>query len=221
MIVPSLPGFGYSTPTQPDMNFWKIADVWHELMTQTLGHTRYAAAGCDVDALVTGQLGHKYADELHGIHIGSALKLDLFTGDRAWDFSGGRPIPPELPTSNAPLTPEGRRRLAALVVDDGWTLRRAAERFQCSPSTAFRWTQRYRAGEPLADRSSRSVVHHREPSSAQNDASWLCATPETAAAFWADTSSNRTSPETGCRLARQVVPHPASATSHISVRSAA
>lgn len=46
VIVPSLPGFGYSTPTQPDMNFWKIADVWHELMTQTLGHTRYAAAGC-------------------------------------------------------------------------------------------------------------------------------------------------------------------------------
>ena len=33
VIVPSLPGFGYSTPTQPDMNFWKIADVWHELMT--------------------------------------------------------------------------------------------------------------------------------------------------------------------------------------------
>jgi pimeloyl-ACP methyl ester carboxylesterase len=37
VIVPSLPGFGYSTPTRPDMNFWKIADVWHDLMTQTLG----------------------------------------------------------------------------------------------------------------------------------------------------------------------------------------
>ena len=100
VIVPSLPGFGYSTPTQPDMNFWKIADVWHELMTQTLGHTRYAAAGCDVGALVTGQLGHKYAGELYGIHIGSALKLDLFTGDRAWDFSGGRPIPPGYPMTS-------------------------------------------------------------------------------------------------------------------------
>ena len=37
VIVPSLPGFGYSTPTRPDMNFWKIADVWHELMTDGLG----------------------------------------------------------------------------------------------------------------------------------------------------------------------------------------
>ena len=57
--------------------------------------------------------------------------------------------------ANAPLTPEGRRRLAALVVDHGWTVRRAAERFQCSPATASRWARRYRAGEALVDRSSR------------------------------------------------------------------
>ena len=56
---------------------------------------------------------------------------------------------------NAPLTPEGRRRLAVLIVDEGWTMRRAAERFQCSPATASRWARRYRAGEPLTDRSSR------------------------------------------------------------------
>jgi len=49
-----------------------------------------------VGALVTGQLGHKYADELYGIHIGSGLKLSFFNGDRAWDLSGGRPIPDRL-----------------------------------------------------------------------------------------------------------------------------
>jgi transposase InsO family protein len=57
--------------------------------------------------------------------------------------------------ANAPLTPVGRRRLAALIVDDGWVVRRAAERFQCSPATAARWAHRYRAGLPLTDRSSR------------------------------------------------------------------
>ena len=57
--------------------------------------------------------------------------------------------------ANAPLTPEGRRRLAVLVVDRGWSLRRAAERFQCSPATAKRWVDRYRAGLPLTDRSFR------------------------------------------------------------------
>lgn len=98
VIVPSFPGFGFSTPLpdHPDMNFWKVADLWHTLMTRTLGHSRYAA-GCDVGALVTGQLGHKYAGELHAIHIGSGLKLDLFNGDRGWDLSGGRPIPEGLP----------------------------------------------------------------------------------------------------------------------------
>jgi microsomal epoxide hydrolase len=99
VIVPSLPGFGFSSPLphHPDMNFWKIADLWHTLMTRTLGYSKYAAAGCDVGALVTGQLGHKYADELYAIHIGSGQKLTLFNGDRAWDLSGGRPIPDGLP----------------------------------------------------------------------------------------------------------------------------
>ncbi|MDF2741044.1 MAG: Epoxide hydrolase-like [Actinomycetia bacterium] len=99
VLAPSFPGFGFSTPLpdHPDMNFWKVADLWHVLMTRTLGYRRYAAAGCDVGALVTGQLGHKYADELYAIHIGSGQKLTLFNGDRAWDLSGGRPIPEDLP----------------------------------------------------------------------------------------------------------------------------
>ncbi|GAB3911724.1 epoxide hydrolase family protein [Kibdelosporangium lantanae] len=97
VIVPSFPGFGFSTPAPADMNFWKVADVWHTLMTKTLGHNRYMAGGCDVGAMVAGQLGHKYADELHAIHIGSGQKLTLFNGDRGWDLSGGNPIPAGLP----------------------------------------------------------------------------------------------------------------------------
>ncbi|WP_299088337.1 IS481 family transposase [uncultured Microbacterium sp.] len=57
--------------------------------------------------------------------------------------------------ANAPLTPEGRRRLAVLIVDNCWSLRRAAERFQCSPATAKRWADRYQAGLPMTDLSSR------------------------------------------------------------------
>ncbi|WP_367047501.1 epoxide hydrolase [Streptomyces sp. Je 1-332] len=99
VIVPSLPGFGFSTPLpdHPDMNFWKVADLWHTLMTETLGHRKYAAGGCDIGALIAGQLGHKYAAELHGIHIGSGQKLTMFNGDRGWDLSGGQPIPEGLP----------------------------------------------------------------------------------------------------------------------------
>ena len=60
--------------------------------------------------------------------------------------------------ANAPLTPEGRRRLAHLVVEEGWPMRRAAERFQVSPATASRWVGRYRDGLPMQDRSCRP--HH-------------------------------------------------------------
>ena len=65
-----------------------------------------------------------------------------------------------MPHRNAPLTETGRLRLARCVVEDGWPLRRAAERFQVSPTTAKRWADRYRAlGEAgMSDRSSRP--HH-------------------------------------------------------------
>lgn len=58
---------------------------------------------------------------------------------------------------NAPLSETGRLRLARCVVDDGWPLRRAAERFQVSHTTAARWAARYRQLGPaaMADRPSR------------------------------------------------------------------
>ena len=62
--------------------------------------------------------------------------------------------------ANAPLTPEGRRRLVELVLEHGWSLRRAAERFQCSPATAKRWVDRARMGLPMTDQSSRP---HQSP----------------------------------------------------------
>jgi transposase-like protein len=45
---------------------------------------------------------------------------------------------------NVPLTETGRLRLARCVAEEGWPLRRAAERFQVSPTTAARWAARYR-----------------------------------------------------------------------------
>jgi hypothetical protein len=58
---------------------------------------------------------------------------------------------------NAILAPKGRLQLARCIVDDRWPLRRAAERFQVSVTTASRWAGRYRdQGEAgMADRSSR------------------------------------------------------------------
>lgn len=57
---------------------------------------------------------------------------------------------------NAPLSETGRLRLARCVVDEEWPLRRAAERFQVSHTTAARWAARYRqlGAAGMADRPS-------------------------------------------------------------------
>ena len=62
-----------------------------------------------------------------------------------------------MPHRNAPLSETGRLRLARCVVDQGWPIRRAAERFQVSATTAARWAARYRqqGAAGMADRSSR------------------------------------------------------------------
>ena len=64
--------------------------------------------------------------------------------------------------ANAALTPRARLKLARLIVEHGWPIAQAAERFQVSWPTAKRWRDRYlELGEAgMVDRSSRP---HRMP----------------------------------------------------------
>ena len=63
---------------------------------------------------------------------------------------------------NAPLTPEGRRRMVACVMEGGWTVEATAERFQVDAKTVRKWRDRYvlEGDAGLRDRSSRP---HRSP----------------------------------------------------------
>ena len=49
-----------------------------------------------------------------------------------------------MPHRNSSLSETGRLRLARCVVEDRWPIRRAAERFQISHTTAARWAARPR-----------------------------------------------------------------------------
>lgn len=78
VIVPSLPGFGFSTPLRTTgINFWRTADLWVDLMQQ-LGYPKFYAEGGDWGALITQQLGHKYADRVLGIYAHLILSLTVF-----------------------------------------------------------------------------------------------------------------------------------------------
>jgi len=69
VVVPSLPGFGYSDrPTRRGMNTFRIAELWAGLMRE-LGYERFAAQGGDFGASVSTILGLRHADRVLGIHL--------------------------------------------------------------------------------------------------------------------------------------------------------
>lgn len=84
VIVPSLPGFGFSTPLRtPGINWWKTADLWADLM-DSLGYPRFAASGGDVGSFISAQLGHKYAQRMIGVHLHTPGTLEFMSGG-GWD----------------------------------------------------------------------------------------------------------------------------------------
>jgi len=89
VVVPSLPGYGFSVPlTTTGINFWNTSDLWVRLMQDVLGYQKFAAHGGDWGALVTAQLGHKYADHMIGVHftVMGALALLRERGPSASDY---------------------------------------------------------------------------------------------------------------------------------------
>ncbi|MFF2090898.1 epoxide hydrolase family protein [Paenibacillus sp. NPDC058174] len=70
VIVPSLPGFGFSGhPDRPGVNNFVVSQMWAKLMTQELGYNKFAAAGGDMGSGVTRYLAAHYPELLVGIHL--------------------------------------------------------------------------------------------------------------------------------------------------------
>ncbi len=72
VVVPSLPGFGFSAhPVEPGMTLAVMASLIDELMTKTLGYARYGVAAGDIGATIARQLvsqfpAHVLGFETHG-----------------------------------------------------------------------------------------------------------------------------------------------------------
>jgi pimeloyl-ACP methyl ester carboxylesterase len=70
VVVPSLPGFGFSAPPPPGgLTAGAVAELWHTLMTEGLGYRRYAAHGGDLGAGVTAALARAHPEAVVGIHL--------------------------------------------------------------------------------------------------------------------------------------------------------
>ncbi|MDP4090924.1 MAG: epoxide hydrolase [Bacillota bacterium] len=70
VIVPSLPGFGFSGhPKHSGVNNHYVSELWAKLMTEKLGYNKFAAAGGDIGSGVTRYLALNHPELLIGIHL--------------------------------------------------------------------------------------------------------------------------------------------------------
>ena len=108
VVLPSLPGFGFSAPhSVPGINFWRTADLWAELMGDVLGYDRFLAHGGDWGNLISAQLGHKYADRVGAIHITGAIPLTVLANPGGASLLGQRTTTPEQAARNPDLVEPG------------------------------------------------------------------------------------------------------------------
>jgi pimeloyl-ACP methyl ester carboxylesterase len=95
VVVPSLPGYGFSDRPEERGFSRRIPWLWVRLM-EGLGYTRFAAHGVDVGASVANLLGLWYPDRLVGIHVTYPAEPYLGPGvpelsEREREFLAGRP----------------------------------------------------------------------------------------------------------------------------------
>jgi pimeloyl-ACP methyl ester carboxylesterase len=85
LVLPSLPGYGFSTrPARTGVNYRYVAGMWHRLM-RGLGYRRYAVGGGDFGAGVATLMALDDPETVIGIHL-TTLDLSPYTGP------GARPL---------------------------------------------------------------------------------------------------------------------------------
>ncbi len=88
LVVPSIPGYGFSGPTRErGWNVTRIARAWDELM-RGLGYPRYGAQGGDWGSGISRELGLIVPEHVIGVHLNMLAPLgdpppDLDERDRA------------------------------------------------------------------------------------------------------------------------------------------
>lgn len=67
VIVPSVPGFGFSSKTVKLEH--EVAAIWYSLMKNILGYDSFYAAGGDVGSGITRSLANQFPEAVKGIHL--------------------------------------------------------------------------------------------------------------------------------------------------------
>jgi pimeloyl-ACP methyl ester carboxylesterase len=115
LVIPSLPGYGWSGKPPAPIGPRATAALWDKLMREVLGYDTYLAQGGDWGAMVTSHLGHR-----HGTHDGQGGTLAIHL-----NMIGFRPTPatPQNEAETAWLT----RTQAAMQVGGAYFMQQATK----------------------------------------------------------------------------------------------
>ncbi|QKV95740.1 epoxide hydrolase [Streptomyces sp. NA02950] len=100
LVIPSIPGFGFSGPTRDrGWSSRRVARAWAELMRR-LGYERYGVQGGDWGAIISPEVGRVAPEAVAGVHVNAAS-------------AGFAPLGPLSEEDRAALSERERERLAA------------------------------------------------------------------------------------------------------------
>jgi len=146
VVVPSLPGYGFSQPLAKPGSAFRFGDLLHELMTKQLGYERFAAHGGDWGSTVTDHLARSHHEAVIAIHLtevpfwrafqkprdAGAAELEYLAGiadyfEREGAYALIQGTRPQTLADSLIDSPVG---LAAWIIDhDSWTYRQIARVF--------------------------------------------------------------------------------------------
>src|SRR6185436_17517499 len=89
VVVPSIPGFGFSSKPRQPIGPPTTARLWHTLMTSVLGYSKFGAQGGDWGNAITIALARGFQQSVVGIHLnaaGAGGPQDIQTDEeKAWE----------------------------------------------------------------------------------------------------------------------------------------
>ena len=96
VVVPSLPGFGFSDRPSEQWVTTRVPELWLTLMRDILGYPRFGAHGGDLGAGITARLAMYHPQAISGIHVTNVY----------WYGSVGAADPPLTPAEQAHVARE-------------------------------------------------------------------------------------------------------------------
>jgi microsomal epoxide hydrolase len=77
VVIPSMPGYGFSSKPKTPIGPATVGRLWHQLMTSVLGYPKFGAQGGDWGNTVTRSLAAEFPSSVVGMHLNGVAAVTL------------------------------------------------------------------------------------------------------------------------------------------------